>query len=144
MRRLWLWVGTGAVVAAGAIAAVLALADRAEQPAAPVGADAGAARDAVGSQATSPATPASDAARLVEAAQAEAAAGRYLPAHALYRRAYELDPKPSTLLELGVLEHRTGHCREALRTAQRVVAAAPDRELADRAQQLLATIGRCD
>jgi hypothetical protein len=140
-RRLALWVGLGAAMAAVAIAAVLAFPGAQEHVAKPAH-DGGARTPATpGSQA--PGT-AGDAARLVADAQAEVAAGRLLPAHGLYERAYALDPSASTLLELAVVEHRMGRCREARRTALRVLAGSPDRALADRAQQLLAAIGRCD
>jgi tetratricopeptide (TPR) repeat protein len=134
-RRLALWVGAGAAVAAVAIAAVLALPGA--EPSAPTR---DAALASTGSQA---AAPASEVERQLAAAQAAAAAGRMLDAHTAYERAYALDPSPSTLLELAVLERRMGRCREARRTAQRAAASA-DRAVADRAQQLLATIGRCD
>src|SRR5690348_14834900 len=130
-HRLALWVGLGAAMAAVALVAVLAL------PGVPEHADAHAPGSAVGSAAGSAAgsqaaPPVSEAARLVADAQAEVAAGRLLPAHGLYERAYALDPSASTLLELAVLEHRMGRCREARQTAGRVLAASPDRAVADR------------
>ena len=153
-RRVAGWVGA-AVVAAGAVAAVLAIrggddADTTEAGAGPrhstdvgrASGDAAAARSDrdAGSQGAGPET----AAGLVEAARLEAAAGHYVEALALYQRAHGLDPAPSTLLEVGRMQHLSGRCREARRTTQRVLAASPGAELAAAAQQQLDQIGRCD
>ena len=139
-RRLALWVGLGAAMAAVTVAAALVLpaSERADSPREGTGAP----TDTAGSHAPA-AGSAAEAARLVGAAQADAAAGRWQQAHAQYERAFALVPEPSTLFELAVIEHRMGRCREARRTARRVLA-APDRALVGRAQQLLAAIGRCD
>jgi len=154
-RRVAGWVGA-AVVAAGAVAAVLAIRggddpDRTEAGAGPrrstdaerARGDGGAAARSdpdAGSRGAGPET----AAGLVEAARLEAAAGHYVEALALYQRAHGLDPAPSTLLEVGRMQHLSGRCREARRTTQRVLAAAPGPELAAAAQQQLDQIGRCD
>jgi hypothetical protein len=84
------------------------------------------------------------AAQIVRSAKAELAAGNLVQARTLLARAAALDPRPSTLLELAAVELRTGHCRDARRAAQRVVAAAPGEPVADQAADLLGKIGRCD
>jgi tetratricopeptide (TPR) repeat protein len=151
-RRAYVWVGA-AVVAAAAVAAVLLLRDGsgsepAGSSAAPGRPDAGRASGA-GSAAARPdrdaVPPAPETAPgLVEAARAEAASGHYVQALALYQRAHELDPAPSTLLEVGRMLHLSGRCREARRTTQRVLAASPRPELTAAAQAQLDKIGRCD
>jgi hypothetical protein len=153
-RRVAGWVGA-AVVAAGAVAAVLAIRggdarDTTETGAGPrrltdaggaSGGGAAARSDPdAGPQGAGPETSAT----LVEAARSEAAAGHYAQALALYQRAHGLDPAPSTLLEVGRMQHLSGRCREARRTTQRVLAASPGSELAAAAQQQLDQIGRCD
>lgn len=151
-RRASVWVGA-VVVAAAAVAAVLALRGGDEpEPTGPGAAasrpDAGRASGAAGSAVATPdrdAAPLPDTApSLVEAARAEAAAGHYVQALALYQRAHALDPAPSTLLEVGRMLHLSGRCREARRTTQRVLAATPPPELAAAAQAQLDKIGRCD
>jgi tetratricopeptide (TPR) repeat protein len=146
------WVGA-AVVAVAAVAAVLAL--RGGDAPAPTGPDpppgrpdAGRAPRGDGPAAATPdrdaAPPPETAPGLVEAARAEAAAGHYVQALALYQRAHDLDPAPSTLLEVGRMLHLSGRCREARRTTQRVLAASPPSNLAAAAQEQLDKIGRCD
>jgi hypothetical protein len=154
-RRVAGWVGA-AVVAAGAVAAALAIRggdqpDATESGAGPRRAT-GAGR--AGGGAVDPARPAPDApppragpetaAGLVEAARSEAAAGHYAQALALYQRAHGLARAPSTLLETGRMLHLMGRCREARRTTQGVLASSPGTELTAEAQQLLDNIGRCD
>jgi hypothetical protein len=90
------------------------------------------------------AAAAAEAATLVASARGLATAGRYGEALALFRRAHALDPRAATLFDLGVMEHRTGRCREARRTIQRVIAAAPGGALTRKARALLDEIGRCD
>ena len=149
-----------AVVAAGAIAAAVALgafgardsSHRAEAPDAGVappdaasGPASGPASGSASGPASGPAAPASaadDAARLVDAAHAEIAGGHLVQARALLTRAFALDARPATLLELATVELQTGRCREAQRAAQRVAAAGEP--LAAQAGELLAKIGRCD
>jgi hypothetical protein len=90
------------------------------------------------------AAAAAEAATLVASARGLATAGHYGEALALFRRAHALDPRAATLFDLGVMEHRTGRCREARRTIQRVLAAAPGDALTRKARALLDEIGRCD
>jgi hypothetical protein len=154
-RRVELWSGVAVVVIGGAIAAVMAT--RGSMPAGG-SAEAGIATAGAPGAVDSPAAPANDvapgsapgggdraqAARLLDDGQAQASAGHYAAAHALYQRAYALDPKPSTLFEVGLMEHLSGRCREARRTTQRVVAESQGDPVRAQAQELLAKIGRCD
>ena len=155
-RRVALVVGAGALVVIAAIAIAL----RGDEPPARHAAlDAGRPDAAATAPSREPpsdaravpsvpaAVPAADlekARRLVETARSEASAGRYNEALALLMQAYELDGSPATLLEIAALDHRTGRCREARAAALRVVAASPGPDLQQRAQALLADIGRCD
>ena len=147
-RRAGRWIALAAAgVAVAAIGLVIALRRAApEAPAPPAPEERATAEPRPDAQPALP-PPASDvepAERLVASAKAEAAAGNLVQARALLARAYALDPRPATLLELGAVELQTGHCREARRAAQGVIAAAPGEPLAARAQDLLGEIGRCD
>ena len=148
--RIAAWIGA-AVVAAGAVALVLAIGrGGSDAPAGgPVRDGAGSTSGtggsggvgaAGGSETGRPET----AAGLLETARAEAAARHYVQALGLYQGAHALDPAPSTLLEVGRMQHLAGRCREARRTTQRVLAASPPADIAAGAQELLTRIGRCD
>ena len=144
-RAAWVWLGVGAaVVLAGAIAVALAVG---ESPAGPTpgarpSGDARVAPPGPGPGSTD--GSAGPAASLVASGSSAAIAGRYAEALTAYQRAYMLEPRPSTLFEVGRMEYLTGRCRDARRTTQRVLAASPDAALAAQAQQLLDRIGRCD
>ncbi len=153
-RARWLaGIAIAAGLAAVVIAAVLALPD--VYPAPPVGA--GSSRGAVvrlPPDAAAPARPpdpeeppadsaVEQAAQLVASARAEVAAGHPVPARTLLARAYALDPRPATLLELAAVELQTGHCREARRAVQRVIADGVG-PLSSQAWELMGRIGRCD
>jgi tetratricopeptide (TPR) repeat protein len=155
--RIAVWIGA-AVVAAGAVAAVLAIsgggsrtsgtggsadAERGEGAGAERGVGVGSTSAGSGSPAGSE-TASETGAGLLATARTEAAAGRYVQALGHYQRAYALDSAPSTLLEVGRMQHLSGRCREARRTTQRVLAASPPADLAGNAQDLLVRIGRCD
>jgi hypothetical protein len=134
------WLAIGAVLVIGAAAAWLVLRSPGDAPS---------ATSASPSDAASPLgahddTAAYHASQLVTDARREAAAGRLPEAHALLVQAQAQDPQPATLLELARLEDRLGRCREAKRSAQRVLAAAPTGPSADQARQLLARLGHCD
>jgi hypothetical protein len=136
-----------AVVAAGAVAAVLAI--RGGGSDAPPGRATGDGSGAMagrgdGSTGAGAAAGSESAGGLVATARAEAAAGHYVQALGLYQRAHALDPAPSTLLEVGRMQHLSGRCREAHRTTQRVLAASPPGDIAAAAQELVTRIGRCD
>lgn len=152
--RIAVWIGA-AVVAAGAVAAVLALSGGGGSRTSGAGGSADAERgEGAGSTRNAgvgPTTAGSSSAAgsetgpgLLETARTEAAAGRYVQALGHYQQAYALDAAPSTLLEVGRMQHLSGRCREARRTTQRVLAASPPADIAGNAQDLLVRIGRCD
>ncbi|HEX8110432.1 MAG TPA: hypothetical protein VF516_22020, partial [Kofleriaceae bacterium] len=64
-------------------------------------------------------------------------------ARTLLVRAYALDPRPATLLELAAVDLQTGRCREAQRAVQRVIADGVG-PLSSQAWELMGRIGRCD
>lgn len=152
MRRL-AWIAGAAGLAALVIAAVLALPD--VDPARPAGAGSSAgssarlppdaaAPDRPPAADESPAGSAVDqAAQLVASARAQVAAGHLVQARTLLARAYALDPRPATLLELAAVELQTGRCREARRAVQRVIADGVG-PLSSQAWELMGRIGRCD
>jgi tetratricopeptide repeat protein len=144
------WIATAVI----AVVAVAALAIALREPAAPQRAPTvgpTAAGGSAGSPAAgSAAVPAAGSAgsgdsaeQLIAAARAALTDGDLARARTLLARAYALDPAPSTLLDLAVLELSTGNCREARRATQRVIDEAPA-EIAEPARRLLARIGRCD
>jgi len=143
-RRTGRWLAAAAAVAGSAVAAAIALRGSAPETPASAGLEAGApgAVDAgIVALAIPPET--AEAMRLVASAKAEAASGNLAQARVLLTRAYAVEPRPSTLLELAAIQFQTGDCRAARRAAQGVVAAAPG-ELARQARDLLGKIGRCD
>jgi len=147
--RVAVWIGA-AVVAAGAVAAVLAISSGGS-PSGGAGPSGDAQRDARGSTSgagsgapSGSETGSETASGLLAIARAQAAAGHYVQALGHYQRAYALDSAPSTLLEVGRMQHLSGRCREARRTTQRVLAASPPADIAGTAQDLLVRIGRCD
>jgi hypothetical protein len=155
-RRL-AWIAGAAALAAVVIAAVLALPDPAPGPrgrgaASPTGSAPGgpppdaAASDrpvAAAPDAPPPAADAEPPERLVDAARSAAAAGDLARARSLLARAYAVDPRPATLLELAAVDFQGGHCREARRAVQRVIADGAG-ALSGQAFELLGRIGRCD
>jgi len=147
------WIGVAAIVgSAGVIAAVIALGRGGpfEPPLYPSGrsspadttppgeprSDAGGGSPPVGN--------AEQAVRLVASARTAVAVGNLAHARGLLTRAYALDPRPDTLLELGRVDYQTGHCRDARRATQRVIELVPGGPVADDARDLLGRIGRCD
>src|SRR5262249_1512414 len=141
--RIAVWVG--AIVARGAVIVAVTLLRGGNGPAGATGpsrSDAAPAAapsvDAAIASGPSGAPPAGSerelAARLLESGHAEAAAGRYIHAEKLFQEAYARDLQPSTLLEVGRMEHLTGRCREAQRTTMGVLAAAPAGAVADAAK----------
>lgn len=156
-RRL-AWIAGAAGLAAVVIAAVLALPE--VDPVPPAGRAAGSGGSASPRASPAPAVPdaaarpagsdeppsgsaVDQAAQLVASARAEVAAGRLVQARTLLARAYALDPQPVTLLDLAEVELQTGHCREARRAVQRVIADGAG-ALSSRAWELMGRIGRCD
>jgi hypothetical protein len=150
------WIAGAAGLAAVVIAAVLALPE--VDPVRPAGGPVGsgtargssvrgvpdaAAADPAGSGEPPPGRDVDQAAQLVASARAEVAAGRIAQARTLLARAYALDPLPATLLELAAVELQTGHCREARRAVQRVIADGAG-TLSSQAWELMGRIGRCD
>ncbi len=150
-RRVGRWAGLAAVV--GVSALVVVMATRGGVPASG-SLEAGVATPAVANPIDAPGGPVpgsasggsdrDQAAQLVGAGRAQATEGHYAAAHALYQRAYALDPEPSTLFEVGRMEYLTGRCREARRTIQRLVAQSQGDPVREKAQELLGAIGRCD
>lgn len=147
-RRL-AWIAGAVGLGAAVIAAVLALPDADPDPgSARSGSDrsppvADAAPRPAGSDEPPPDRAALQAAQLVASARAEVAAGQFAQARTLLAQAYRLDPQPATLLDLAAVELQTGHCREARRAVQRVIAEGAG-ALSDRARELMGWIGRCD
>ena len=150
--RVAVWIGA-AVVAAGAVAAVLAISGGgsptdADAERGGTGSTSGAgvgSTSGAGSGSPGGSEPGSESASgLLTTARGEASAGHYVQALGHYQRAYALDSAPSTLLEVGRMQHLSGRCREARRTTQRVLAASPPADIAGHAQDLLVRIGRCD
>lgn len=150
------WIAGAAGLAAVVIAAVLALPE--VDPAPPVGGPVGsgsargasargvpdaAVADPAGSGEPPSARDVDQAAQLVASARAEVAAGQIAQARTLLARAYALDPQPATLLDLAAVELQTGHCREARRAVQRVIADGAG-TLSSQAWELMGRIGRCD
>jgi tetratricopeptide repeat protein len=132
-------IGLGAVVIVGL--ALRARVDPSVAPPAPAAREVGDAASPAGSADD---TAAYHASQLVTDAGREAAAGRFTQAHALLEQAYAQDPQPATLFELARVEDRLGRCRDAKRTARRVLAASPTGALADQATRLIGRLGRCD
>jgi len=135
------WFAAGAVVVVGGLIAGLALrspgaARHAPTPPEPA--------DAAAPPSSADDTAAYHASQLAGDAAREAAAGRLVRALALLEQAYAQDPQPATLLELARIEERLGRCRDAKRSAQRVVVVSPTGALAAQASQLLGRLGRCD
>jgi len=147
-RRL-AWLLGAAALAAVVIAAVLALPD--VEPARPAGPGASASTSRPAPDAAAlPAPPGEpsgngveQAAQLVASARAEVAAGRLAQARDLLSRAYALDPRPATLLELASVDLQAGRCRDARRAVQRVIADGAG-ALSAQASELMGRIGRCD
>ena len=141
------WIAAGALVVVGGVIAGLVLRAPGEAPRGAPGASAPGAGSAA-----APSTPvgsdddtaAYHASQLVADAAREAAAGRLPRALALLEQAYAQDPQPQILLQLARVEDQLGRCREAKRTAQRVLAVSPTGAIADQASQLLGRLGRCD
>lgn len=140
------WIAVGALVVVGGVIAGLIMlrspgaADRAPRPVA----DAAALPDAASVLGSDDDTAAYHASQLVADAGREVTAGRFARALALLEQAYAQDPQPATLLQLARVEDQLGRCRDAKRTAQRVVAVSPSGALADQATQLLGRLGHCD
>ena len=146
-RRRWRWIAAAAALAAAGAIAAIALGRDGSSPPAPGRAGSAAAPGsgtAPSDHASPPASGVDQAAQLVAAATASAASGNVLAARGLLERAYTLDPRPATLLELGRIDLQIGRCRDARRAIQGVIAAAPGEPLAGEARELLGKIGRCD
>lgn len=154
-RRL-AWIAGAAGLAAIAAAAVLALPDvDPVPPGGPVGSGPGSARGAsvrpvpdaaappAGSGEPAPGSAVEQAAQLIASARVQVGAGQLAQARTLLARAYALDPQPATLLELAAVDLQAGHCREARRAVQRVIADGAG-TLSSRAWELMGRIGRCD
>jgi len=139
------WIAAGALVVVGGVIAGIVLRS-------PSGAPRASAPAAGTESAAAPAVPlgsdddtaAYRASQLVADAARESAAGRFPRSLALLEQAYAQDPQPQILLQLARVEDQLGRCREAKRTAQRVLAVSPTGALADQATQLLGRLGRCD
>jgi len=146
-RRL-AWIAGAAALAALVITAVLALPDVDPVPGhgSARGSSVRPVPDAAAPPAGSGEPPGSaveQAAQQIAAARTAVAAGQLAEARTLLARAYALDPQPATLLELAAVELQTGHCREARRAVQRVIADGVG-TLSARAWELMGRIGRCD
>jgi hypothetical protein len=104
----------------------------------------GSASGSSGGSAAAPTRAINPAEPLIASAHVAAADGNFTRARDLLDRAYALDPRPTTLLEIARLDHRIGRCRDARRAAGRVLEAAPAGPLAAEARDLLGQIGHCD
>ncbi|MEO7732903.1 MAG: tetratricopeptide repeat protein [Kofleriaceae bacterium] len=137
------WIAAGVVMVVGGVIAglVLRAPGDARHASAPVAAPVVDGAALLGSDDD---TAAYHASQLVADAGREVTAGRFARAHALLEQAYAQDPRAATLLQLARVEDQLGRCRDAKRTAQRVLAVSPTGALAEQATQLLGRLGRCD
>ena len=87
---------------------------------------------------------AGEAAKFAQAGKIAMAGGHFGDALAQYRHAYELDPRPSLLIEIGRAQYKGGRCKEAKRTCQNLIATWPGDPVVKEAEALIAELGRCD